>query len=341
MGHIVFGNFGESTLDSDITSTATTFDVQAGEGANFPAITGGNYYYLTIVNISADREIVKATGLSTDTFTVVRAQEGTTAMAFSADDKVHYRATAAMFTEIAEYPERTSVLTIETATDTPMGVENDNSSGNGYIICNDEASALAGSFGHKNSTSKLTVQAESGIPIVIDSDTSHTVTGDLDVSGTVACVDVEPTGDIYLGDKIIFSGRNSYINSSAITYTELVSFNPTLITITSASVDDMAFVSCSVRLSVARDTSNPSWVGMKLYEKNGRATFAYDSDGLYNVHDGIGTTSSNVWYNFSGVMTVQEAGVLVMSVGTFYYPLSTTEIQANYLNLCVEWLKKE
>ena len=94
MDEYLFKNNAKSTLASGITAGQLTLSVKAGEGALFPSPTGAEYFLSTLVDASGNREIVKVTARATDTFTIVRAQEGTIARAFSADDKVELRLTA-------------------------------------------------------------------------------------------------------------------------------------------------------------------------------------------------------------------------------------------------------
>lgn len=91
----LFSNNATTTLTADITSVATSFNVTSG--AAFPAATtGGDYFYCTLVDSSNNIEIVKVTNRATNIFTVTRAQEGTTARAFTASTcKVELRPTAA------------------------------------------------------------------------------------------------------------------------------------------------------------------------------------------------------------------------------------------------------
>ena len=91
----LFANNAASTLASSITNVATSMSLHAGDGALFPNPTGSDFFYVTIVNGSNQIEIVKCTARSTDTLTIVRAQEGTTARAYSSGDKVSLRLTAA------------------------------------------------------------------------------------------------------------------------------------------------------------------------------------------------------------------------------------------------------
>lgn len=93
---IKFSNNASTTLASGITAAATTLSVAAGTGAEFPTLAAGDYFYATIVSAAdpAVFEIVKVTARSTDTFTIVRAQESTTAAAWTAGAKVDLRFTA-------------------------------------------------------------------------------------------------------------------------------------------------------------------------------------------------------------------------------------------------------
>ena len=95
MAAALFSNNASTTLTADITNVATSFNVAAG--ALFPAATtGGDYFYCTLVDSSNNIEIIKVTNRSTNTFTITRAQEGTSARAFtSAATKVELRPTAA------------------------------------------------------------------------------------------------------------------------------------------------------------------------------------------------------------------------------------------------------
>jgi hypothetical protein len=89
------------TLNAGITSSSTTIVLNAGEGARFPTLSAGDYFYATLIDTTNNLEIVKVTARSTDTMTVVRAQDNTTARAFSTNDRFELRPTAALFNEKA------------------------------------------------------------------------------------------------------------------------------------------------------------------------------------------------------------------------------------------------
>ena len=85
-------NRAVSSLASGVTDVATSWALAAGEGAKFPA--AGDFH------VTCEDEIAKVTARSTDTLTVVRAQEGTTAVAHDAGRAVELRITAGIVTEI-------------------------------------------------------------------------------------------------------------------------------------------------------------------------------------------------------------------------------------------------
>lgn len=90
---VKFSNNGKTTLSSGITTSATSLTV--ADGSLLPAITGSESFFLTLEDTSGNVEIVKVTARSGNSLTVTRAQESTTARAFSAGDKAENRLTAA------------------------------------------------------------------------------------------------------------------------------------------------------------------------------------------------------------------------------------------------------
>lgn len=91
----LFTNNAEGLLSAGISAVAVTAVLNSGQGALFPAPTGGDFAMLTIFNAGGTTEIVKLTARTSDTLTIVRGQEGTTASAFLTGDKVDVRITAA------------------------------------------------------------------------------------------------------------------------------------------------------------------------------------------------------------------------------------------------------
>ena len=90
------------TLSAGINTTDTTITLDSGQGARFPTLGAGDYFYGTIVDTSNNIEIVKVTARSTDSMTVTRAQDNTTATAFAIGDRFELRPTAALFEDIID-----------------------------------------------------------------------------------------------------------------------------------------------------------------------------------------------------------------------------------------------
>jgi len=85
---ILFANNATSTLAGSISNVAVACNLAPGTGALFPSPTGSDYFVMTFTDAATGilKEIVHVTARSVDTLTIVRAQEGTTALAWTAGD---------------------------------------------------------------------------------------------------------------------------------------------------------------------------------------------------------------------------------------------------------------
>ncbi|WP_025915797.1 hypothetical protein [Herminiimonas sp. CN] len=94
----LFTNNADSELNGAIDAAALSITLKTGTGAKFPTPTVGDYFLVTLYQkvgaAEINHEIVKCTARAGDVLTVVRAQEGTTAMAFSNADPIELRMTA-------------------------------------------------------------------------------------------------------------------------------------------------------------------------------------------------------------------------------------------------------
>ena len=93
-------NNGFGTLSAGINSSATTVTVDSGQGGRFPTLSSGDFFFATLVDTSNNLEIIKVTARSADSMTVTRAQDNTSARAFSIGDRIELRPTAALFETI-------------------------------------------------------------------------------------------------------------------------------------------------------------------------------------------------------------------------------------------------
>lgn len=88
MTTFVFANVANSTLAAPLSSGATSLTLTTGSGALFPAPTSGQQFVLVLTDAATGElnEVVYCTARTGDVCTVVRAQEGTTALTWAPGD---------------------------------------------------------------------------------------------------------------------------------------------------------------------------------------------------------------------------------------------------------------
>ena len=96
---IVFKNNAKTTLASSLSNSATSATVN--DGSVFPSLSAGEFFLVTFDD-GTNNEICKCTARSGNTLTIVRAQESTTARAFSSGDSAEGRVTAGVLEQIQE-----------------------------------------------------------------------------------------------------------------------------------------------------------------------------------------------------------------------------------------------
>ena len=75
------------TISAGINNSDTTIVLDSGQGARFPSLSSGDFFFGTLIDTSNNLEIVKVTARSTDSMTVTRGQDNTSARAFSIGDR--------------------------------------------------------------------------------------------------------------------------------------------------------------------------------------------------------------------------------------------------------------
>ncbi len=96
-------NFAYSTVATapSPATSGTSLVIQSGDGAIFPAVPFNAVIWPVSVSPSvADAEIVRVTGKSTDTLTIVRTQEGTSARTVVVGDQIAAAITVKTITDI-------------------------------------------------------------------------------------------------------------------------------------------------------------------------------------------------------------------------------------------------
>lgn len=96
---ILAANNAGTRLAAAITNSQTTLTVTPGTGALFPSPAAGQYFVITQVDATTGllREIMHCTSRTSDTLTVTRGQEGTTASAYNIYDPLANLWTAGQF----------------------------------------------------------------------------------------------------------------------------------------------------------------------------------------------------------------------------------------------------
>lgn len=104
MSTLLFANRANSTLAGSISNVAVTANLSSGTGALFPNPGAGQYFIMTFADAATGllREIVHVTARAIDTITIVRAQEGTTALAWTAGDLASNLHTAGAMQALAQ-----------------------------------------------------------------------------------------------------------------------------------------------------------------------------------------------------------------------------------------------
>lgn len=109
-----FANNATTTLASGINSSVTSLTVATGTGALFPTLSAGDYFYCTLANTSGTIEIIKVTARSTDTFTIARGQDNTTATSWLTGDKVELRLVKATLNDLPKMDEANTFTLLQT-----------------------------------------------------------------------------------------------------------------------------------------------------------------------------------------------------------------------------------
>src|SRR5882724_902062 len=108
MSILLFSNNASTTLATRISDTSTSLQVTGGGGGLFPSVATAQAFYFTIVKASSPTifEICLATGRSGDNFNpIIRAQQGTAALTWSAGDIVAQLVTAGDLDGFVQVPQ--------------------------------------------------------------------------------------------------------------------------------------------------------------------------------------------------------------------------------------------
>jgi hypothetical protein len=88
MANLLYANNAAGTLAAGISNSATSVTLNAGQAALFPNPSAPQVFYATLTDAATQtlKEIVKVTAVSGNIFSIVRAQDGTAALSWNAND---------------------------------------------------------------------------------------------------------------------------------------------------------------------------------------------------------------------------------------------------------------
>ena len=193
---VLFTNNAVSTLASGISAVATSLTVQAADGLLFPNPTGSDFFLITLQDASNNIEIIKVTSKASDTFTVVRAQEGTSALVWLAADSVELRITAGI---LAQYRQGVGDEVTDSAISLAVGaadVHDIINLTNAVTLTLADAATMAAGY-------QITIKNSSTADCTI-----ARATGGDSIDGVVSNVVLAPKAVIYLS---VNSAENGYI----------------------------------------------------------------------------------------------------------------------------------
>jgi len=98
----IHNNFAQTRLEEAISNTDLTCKIVDEPTQLFPRWEGGHEFYLTLVDASANREIVKVTGISGRWLTISRGQQSTTARSWPIGTLIEQRPTADDMSDIIQ-----------------------------------------------------------------------------------------------------------------------------------------------------------------------------------------------------------------------------------------------
>ena len=93
---VKYTNNAATLITGTVSTSATSIPITSNTG--FPTLGAGDYTYLTLVS-GPTLEVIKVTAIASTSLTCVRAQDNTTASAFSSGDRCELRLTSAMLTD--------------------------------------------------------------------------------------------------------------------------------------------------------------------------------------------------------------------------------------------------
>lgn len=151
---LLIENNAYSRLAASLAAAGTSLTVETGTGDRFPIAIAPNYFKLTLQDAANNIEIIKVTAraASSDSLTIERAQEGTTARAWNIGDIVELRLTAGVTAPLQVLEEADTAALIRGKIDVPTRTGGDATGTWGISITGNAASVTNGVYTIGNQT---------------------------------------------------------------------------------------------------------------------------------------------------------------------------------------------
>ena len=110
---VILKNNASSTLATAISASDT--GIVVADGSKFPSLGASDYFYATLVSSGGTTEIIKVTARASNSMTVVRAQDGSSAASFASGALLEMRVNAASVTDLVDEHDQAAEISIADA----------------------------------------------------------------------------------------------------------------------------------------------------------------------------------------------------------------------------------
>jgi hypothetical protein len=203
---LLFTNNAISTLAAGISDSDLSLTIQAADGLLFPSPSGNDSFLCTLRDASNNIEIIEVTNKSADTFTIVRAQDNTSPLAFLSGDAVELSVTALV---LSQYRQGVGDGVIDVAINTAIGL----SRVHDFINCTAAVSITLADAATMGEGYQVTVKNSSSGNVTIARDTPSDT-----IDGVASNFNLGAGATIYLSVNENESGYITMFNGAAAAY---------------------------------------------------------------------------------------------------------------------------
>lgn len=308
---LLIKNNAYSRVAASLAAVGTTLTVDTGTGDRFPIAGSGNYFKLTLQDAANNIEIIKVTAraASSDSLTIERAQEGTTARAWSIGDIVELRLTAGVTAPLQVLEEADTAALIRGKIDVPTRAGGD-ASGSWNIN-----SATATALQTARTINGVSFNGTANITITANTPNSLTpgafLTGSA-FNGSAAQTFAVDATNLNTANKVV--ARDASGNFSAGTITAALAGNAstatalqTARTINGVSFDGTANISVNLNNSITFNNVGGGGASGSSFNGGGALTVSYNTVGAPST---TGANASGTWgINITGNAETVTNGV--------------------------------